>query len=57
MGAVKPGDGFGSRSRWGAGAGTGVEGEGAGEGVGRKGLWEKRGDVLQGILEEVRFLR
>lgn len=57
MGAVKPGDGFGSRSRLGAGAGTGVEGEGAGEGVGRKGLWEKRGDVLQGILEEVRFLR
>ncbi|OWZ61712.1 hypothetical protein AYX15_06088 [Cryptococcus neoformans] len=57
VGAVKPGDGFGSRSRLGAGAGTGVEGEGAGEGVGRKGLWEKRGDVLQGILEEVRFLR
>lgn len=54
MGAVKPGDGFGSRS---TGAGTGVEGEGAGEGGGRKGLWEKRGEVLQGILEEVRFLR
>lgn len=51
VGAVKPGDGLGSRSR------SGVEEEGAGKGSGRKGLWEKRGEVLEGILEEVRFLR
>lgn len=65
MGAIKPGGGtwLGSKSSSGAGAGAGaggrVEGEEQGEGEtrGRKGLWEKRGEVLEGILEEVRFLR
>lgn len=64
MGAIKPGgDGLGSRSSSGAGAGAGaggrVEGEeqGGRETRGRKGLWEKRGEVLEGILEEVQFLR
>lgn len=62
MGAIKPGgDGLSSRSSWGTGAGAearveGVE-EGGREARGRKGLWEKRGEVLEGILEEVRFLR
>lgn len=61
MGAIKPGGGtwLGSKSSSGAGAGGRVEGEeqGGGETRGRKGLWEKRGEVLEGILEEVRFLR
>ncbi|KIR37494.1 hypothetical protein I352_00811 [Cryptococcus deuterogattii MMRL2647] len=62
VGAIKPGgDGLGSRSSSGAGAGAGgrVEGEeqGGRETRGRKGLWEKRGEVLEGILEEVQFLR
>ncbi|KIR63853.1 hypothetical protein I314_03260 [Cryptococcus bacillisporus CA1873] len=64
VGAIKPGrDGLGSRSSLGAGTGGGaearVEGEedGRREARGRKGLWEKRGEVLEGILEEVRFLR
>lgn len=62
MGAIKPGgDGLGSRSSSGAGAEAGgrVEGEeqGGRETRGRKGLWEKRGEVLEGILEEVQFLR
>lgn len=64
MGAIKPGrDGLGLRSSLGAGTGGGaearVEGEedGRREARGRKGLWEKRGEVLEGILEEVRFLR
>lgn len=61
MGAIKPGgDGLGSRSSSGAGAGAGgrVEGEEqGGRETRRKGLWEKRGDVLEGILEEVQFLR
>lgn len=68
MGAIKPGgDGLGLRSSSGTGTGTGT-GAGAGARVeeeeeggrvarGRKGLWEKRGEVLEGILEEVRFLR
>lgn len=64
VGAIKPGrDGLGLRSSLGAGTGGGaearVEGEedGRREARGRKGLWEKRGEVLEGILEEVRFLR
>lgn len=64
MGAIKPGgDGLGSRSSSGTGTGTGAEARLEGEEVGgreargRKGLWEKRGEVLEGILEEVRFLR
>lgn len=66
MGAIKPGgDGLGLRSSSGTGTGTGAgagarveeEEEGGRVARGRKGLWEKRGEVLEGILEEVRFLR
>lgn len=66
VGAIKPGgDRLGLRSSSGTGTGTGVgagarveeEEEGGRVARGRKGLWEKRGEVLEGILEEVRFLR